>query len=278
MDVAALACSVIFISLSHALKRTGGDNNLSITAEAALLTLPQAFLARITTCCYSLPSPPSLTPVSQQSFQGPRLKIMNVLAKSSSGTNSSGSNSGSVSTPSPEPRLSPKTSASSHHSFPVGSMSLGMSSAAAAASGSALSARAWSSVDATPEPAAHLTDDGEDIPVTVTVLEGSSSVCSSAGGVSAAIEILSGGMDNGGGVFKGGDIEDSRSNKGEKVENEVKGVSEEEVAMLEEGAGLGLPPRWDSVTSAERSLSPPADVWVSSALASEGGDGGACTS
>lgn len=229
---------------------------------------------------------PNPTPHSTNN-QGPRLKMMNMLSKAAGGMNSGsvggGSNAGSVAAPSPEARHSPQPSLSSQSSFPVGNMaSLGMSASSPAA-GAAGAAAAVSGGRPPVTPERRSPDEDKrsaDGSGTVTVTAAASAVgdlpsaasrfdefdAAGAGAVAGGLGVAVDGEEDGSAA------EDSRGGGGGGGGG-GKGVAGDVPAVVDGGAGLGLPPRWDSGVTAERSLSPASDVWVSSALATAEGAG-----
>ena len=230
---------------------------------------------------------------------------MNVLARTSSGIASGsvggGSNAGSVSAPSPERRQSPRPSPTPQWSFPVGNIVLGTSGSTSSASSTAAAAAAAAAaaVAGAVAGARQLSDqdrarvDDDDLSsgsfssssvaqaepgVGVAHAEFTAALTGSVGGVKAAS--ASSASQSADGEKDGSATEDCCGSSSEIVKGgfgDIKAVG---------GGGCGdrrsrmeLPPRWDSGTTADRSLSPPADVWVSSALGSaeeavEGGEAG----
>lgn len=231
---------------------------------------------------------------------------MNVLARTSSGIASGsvggGSNAGSVSAPSPERRQSPRPSPTSQWSFPVGNMVLGTSGSTSSASSTVAAAAAAATAAAVAGAVAgarqlseqdRAKGDDDDVlsgsfssssvapaepGVGITHVEFTAALAGSSGGVKAAS--ASSASLSADGEKDGSAAEDCCGSSSEIVKGgfgDIKAVG---------GGGCGdrrsrmeLPPRWDSGTTADRSLSPPADVWVSSALVSaeeavEGGEAG----
>ena len=224
---------------------------------------------------------------------------MNVLAKTSSGGINSGSvgggsNAGSVSALSPERRQSPRPSPTSQWSFPVGNIVLGTSgstsssssataAAAAAAAAAGASASAAAAVASAVAGARQLASEQEQNRVRGGEEDELSSGSFSSSSVAAHADsglVTAGGELNsclpGSGSIKTASSA-SLSADGEKEDDcgtndKMKGGFGDMNALVGGGGDrrsrMELPPRWDSGTTADRSLSPPADVWVSSALGS----------
>lgn len=219
-------------------------------------------------------------------MQGPRLKMMNILAKSAGGTNNSGSVgggsnagsvAGSVSAPSPEPRHSPQPNASAQSAIPLGSIALGISASAAAITGSnappaVSTARPPRTPDRIRSQDGSISPQSRGVPSAAGGVAGGVLAMSTSGAAvpSSVVDGVSGSTGNdgvqegrvGGGEGKSGSSHLARS-------DEIGGVNGDEVA------GFGLPPRWGSgsATTSERARSH-GSGWVSTALGSAEGSAG----